>query len=97
MDMEGKNDGFLTNEFIGYTEKTIGELLVNAKQNKCTYDLNGTVPFGMKFKERKHTAKDCRIMINIEEVVNTAVQAHFKISCKNLDKKVLVIIMIKMT
>lgn len=90
MDMEGKNDGFLTNEFIGYTEKTIGELLVNAKQNKCTYDLNGTVPFGMKFKERKHTAKDCRIMINIEEVVNTAVQAHFKISCKNLDKKDLI-------
>jgi len=90
MDMEGKNDGFLTNEFIGYTEKTIGELLVNSKENKCTYDLIGTVPFGMRFKERKQIAKDCRIIITIEEVANTAVQAHFRISCKDLDKKDLI-------
>jgi len=86
LDMEGKNDGFLNNEYIGYVEKSIGELLVNSKEGKCTYDLIGTIPFGMKFKERRHIAKDCKITINIEEVVNTAVQANFRISCKNLDK-----------
>ncbi|ORX45376.1 Copine-domain-containing protein [Piromyces finnis] len=85
--MGGKNEGFLTNDYIGYVEKTIGELLVNAKQNKCTYDLNYSIPFGMKFKEGRNSAKDARITINIEEVANTACQAYFKISCKNLDKK----------
>jgi hypothetical protein len=34
LDMEGKNDGFLTNDYIGYVEKCIGELLVNNKQKK---------------------------------------------------------------
>jgi hypothetical protein len=84
--MEGKNDGFLTNDYIGYVEKTISELLVNAKQNKCSYDIMGTIPFGMKFREKKHSAKNCRMTITIEEVANTAVQAVFDVSCKNLDK-----------
>jgi len=86
--MEGKNDGFLNNDYIGYVEKTIGELLVNSKENKCTYDLNYAIPFGMQFKEKRNHAKNCRITINIEEVANTACQAQFRISCKNLDKKV---------
>jgi len=86
--MEGKNDGFLTNDYIGYVEKCIGELLVNNKQKKNTYDIFGAVPFGMKFREKKHTVKDARMIISIEEVVNTAVQAVFDISCKDLDKMV---------
>jgi len=88
--MEGKNDGFLNNDYIGYVEKTIGELLVNSKENKCTYDLNYAIPFGMQFKEKRNHAKNCRITINIEEVANTACQAQFRISCKNLDKKDLI-------
>jgi len=90
LDMDGKNEGFLNNDFIGYTEKAIGELLVNSKSSKCTYELNNSIPFGMKFKERRSPAKDCRITINIEEVVNTASQVQFRISCKNLDKKDLI-------
>jgi len=86
LDMEGKNDGFLTNDYIGYVEKCIGELLVNNKQKKNTYDMYGSVPFGMKFREKRHTVKDARMIISIEEVVNTAVQAVFDISCKDLDK-----------
>jgi len=86
--MDGKNDGFLNNEFIGYVEKSIGELMVNSKENKCTYEINSTIPYGMRFKEKKHNTKDARMIITIEEVINTAVHAFFNISCKDLDKKV---------
>jgi len=86
LDMEGKNEGFLTNDYIGYVEKSIGELLVNSKQNKCNYEIVNTVPYGMKFRERKQPVDNAHIIISIEEVVNTAVQAIFDISCKNLDK-----------
>jgi hypothetical protein len=87
LDMDGKNDGFLNNEFIGYVEKSIGELMVNSKENKCTYEINSTIPYGMRFKEKKHNTKDARMIITIEEVINTAVHAFFNISCKDLDKK----------
>jgi len=84
--MTTKSESLVTNDFIGYTEKSISELLVASRKNTAIFEINPAVPSGMKIKDRKHNLKNSRIMISITEEKNPSTQVVMDISCKNLDK-----------
>jgi len=88
-DMDSDSDNWSSNDYIGYTEKTLGDLISGSENNIYTSDILTSVPANMKIdkpKIRNPTVKP-QIHIRIQEVVDSKFTYEFDISGKNLDKK----------
>jgi len=89
IDMDTDSNEWSKNDFIGYTEKTLGDLISGCEDNVYTAELLTEIPKGMKitnFKVRDNKRKG-RILIKIKEVVNSDYMFNFDISGNDLDKK----------
>jgi len=83
------DDDFSKNEFIGYCDKTIGDLISGRENGIYTTQLLNTMPNGMNFKNSKPKKSSIipSICIRIKEVVNTGGTIVMDISGIGLDKK----------
>lgn len=90
MDMDSENEGLDNNEYIGYVEKSLGELLSSSDGKVCKCDLLRSTPIGMSFKQTKKRDmnKDSKIIISIEKIAcsNNSTMT-LNIEGFNLDKK----------
>jgi len=89
VDVDSDSDDFSKNEFLGYCEKTIGDLISGRKEGYYTCELSNTLPNGINFKNSKvkKTSIIPSISIRIKEVVNTGGNIIMDISGIGLDKK----------
>ncbi|ORX59370.1 copine-9 [Anaeromyces robustus] len=88
-DMDNDSDGFKDNDFIGYTDKTIGDLIGSSENNVYTCDLLTTSPPNMNINNKKtrKSNKKPTITINIEEIQDSNTSITMDIRGTNLDKK----------
>jgi len=90
VDMDDDSDDFSKNEFIGYCEKTIGDLIGGRKDGVYTTQLSNEIPKDMSFKNSKGRKPSVipSISIRIKEVVDNGGTFVMDISGIGLDKKV---------
>ncbi|ORY31112.1 copine-8-like protein [Neocallimastix californiae] len=88
-DMDSDSDEWSKNDFIGYTEKTLGDLISGSENNVYQCDILTTIPSGMKIKNNKakDSKKKATINIRIQEVVNSPFNFTMDIIGSDLDKK----------
>ena len=88
--MDSDSDEWSKNDFIGYTEKTLGDLISGSENNVYQCDILTTIPSGMKIKNNKakDSKKKATINIRIQEVVNSPFNFTMDIVGSDLDKKV---------
>jgi len=89
VDMDDDSDDFSKNEFIGYCEKTIGDLIGGRKDGVYTTQLSNEIPKDMSFKNTKGRKPSVipSISIRIKEVVDNGGTFVMDISGIGLDKK----------
>jgi hypothetical protein len=88
-DMDDNSDSFSSNDFIGYAEKNIGDLIgSNDIKNKYECDLLTTIPPNMNIKNKKvrNTTKKPKLIINIEQIQESNVTISMDVRGTNLDK-----------
>jgi len=87
-DMDNDSDGFNQNDFIGYAEKTIGDLIGSSNNNIYTCDLLTTSPPGMNINSKKtrKSNKKPKLNINIEEIQDSNISYSMDVRGSNLDK-----------
>jgi len=88
-DMDSDSDEWAKNDFIGYVEKSLGDLISSSKDHVYTCNLLKDVPSGIKIDNSKAKSfpGNSQIFIRIEEVVNSPYLFNFDVSGTNLDKK----------
>jgi len=88
-DMDNESDEWSKNDFVGYTEKTLGDLISGSYNNVYTTELSSSVPSGMKINntKAKNSLKNAKINIRVQEVVNSQFTFEMNIIGSNLDKK----------
>jgi len=89
--MDDNSDSFSSNDFIGYAEKNIGDLIgSNDIKNKYECDLLTTIPPNMNIKNKKvrNTTKKPKLIINIEQIQESNVTISMDVRGTNLDKMV---------
>ncbi|ORX44169.1 Copine-domain-containing protein [Piromyces finnis] len=88
-DMDSDSDEWSKNDYIGYCERALGDLISSSENNVCTCDLLYTVPEGIKLDNSKTrvSPKKPKIKITIREVIDSQYVFEMDISGKNLDKK----------
>jgi len=86
--MDSDSDEWAKNDYIGYCEKTLGDLISGSKNNVYTCDLLTTVPSGIKISNTKarEALKKPKINITIREVVDSQFIFDMDVVGKNLDK-----------
>jgi len=89
VDMDNDSDDFSKNEFIGYCEKTIGDLIGGREDGVYTTQLSNEIPKDMSFKNSKGKKSLVipSIIIRIKEVVDSGGTFVMDISGIGLDKK----------
>jgi len=88
-DMDDNTDGFKNNDFIGYVETTIGDIVGSSKNNVYTCDLLTTAPPNMSINDKKvrNTNKKPKFIINVEEIQDNNTSIIMTVRGRNLDKK----------
>jgi len=88
-DMDENSDGFKDNDFIGYAEKTIGDLVSSSQNNVYTCDLDTCAPPNMSISDKKvrRETKKPKLKINVEEIQDTNTSIIMTVRGTNLDKK----------
>jgi len=91
--MNSESDEWSKNDFIGYTEKSLGDLITCSKNNVYECELLTSVPSGMEIKNSKveKFSGTSKMHIRIEEVTDSPCRLKFSISGSNLDKKVILL------
>ncbi|OUM69092.1 hypothetical protein PIROE2DRAFT_57614 [Piromyces sp. E2] len=87
--MDSDSNEWSKNDYIGYCEKTLGDLISGSQNNVYTCDLLTNVPSGIKINnsKAKATTTKPKINITIREVTSSQYVFDLDISGKNLDKK----------
>jgi len=88
-DINDDPDSFANNDFIGYAEKTIGDLLGSSNNNIYTCDILTTSPPDMNINSKKvrKTGKKPKLVINVEEIKDINTVLSMDVIGTNLDKK----------
>jgi len=92
--MDSDSDEWAKNDYIGYCEKTLGDLISGSDSNNVySCDILTTIPSGIKVNNSKArvSPNKPKLNITIREVVNSQYVFNLDISGKNLDKKVILI------
>ncbi|OUM61541.1 hypothetical protein PIROE2DRAFT_12454 [Piromyces sp. E2] len=90
MDMDGKSEEWKKNDFIGYVDVTLGDLVNSSESNVYTSNLLTSVPPGIEVNnsKAKSFSGTSKIFFRIEENnTDSRYRLKFDISGKNLDKK----------
>jgi hypothetical protein len=90
VDMDSDSDEWAKNDYIGYCEKTLGDLISGSDSNNVySCDILTTIPSGIKVNNSKArvSPNKPKLNITIREVVNSQYVFNLDISGKNLDKK----------
>ncbi|OUM65023.1 hypothetical protein PIROE2DRAFT_8086 [Piromyces sp. E2] len=89
VDMDDKSEEWIKNDFIGYVEVSIADLIHKSKDNVFTADLLTNVPDGMEVNNVKARAvlDTSKIFIRVEEVEKVTHTLNIDITGTNLDKK----------
>jgi len=87
LDMDENCVNLEDNDYIGYVEQSIGDMVSHAKDNVCTFDIKTDVPLGTKFKKSKSSSKNAKLVVSIEILKDNNLYALMDISGKNLEKK----------
>jgi len=89
VDMDSDSDEWSKNDFIGYCEKTLGDLISGSQDNVYSTELLTTTPSGMNFNNSKarNVVGSATINIRIKEVINSQYIFNMDISGSGLDKK----------
>ncbi|ORX52100.1 Copine-domain-containing protein [Piromyces finnis] len=87
MDMDEECVNMEDNDYIGYVEVSIGDMITKAKDNACCFKINNDVPLGMKLKKNSHNTKNSELKVYIEILKDNNLYALMDICGKNLDKK----------
>jgi hypothetical protein len=88
-DMDSDSNEWSKNDFIGYAEKTVGDLISGSQNNVYQCDLLTTIPSGINCSntKAKFSSKQAKINIRIQEVVNSPYEFTMDIIGSDLDKK----------
>jgi len=87
LDMDDEAVDLEDNDYLGYVEESIGDMINNAKDNKCSFKLKGDIPVGSNFKKNSSAGTKGTLNISIEVLKDNNKYALMDISGKNLDKK----------
>jgi hypothetical protein len=87
LDMDDEAIDLEDNDYIGYIDLSISDLLSESKSKKCTFKLNSEVPEGMGFKKNMIVGFNATITLSLEILKDNNYYALMNISGKNLDKK----------
>jgi uncharacterized protein YegL len=87
MDMDENCNSMEENDYIGYAEMSIGDMITAAKDNVCTFKIKNEVPPDMQLKKNTHSTKDSELTVFIEVLKDNNLYALMDICGKNLDKK----------
>jgi len=92
--MDNDSDGFNSNDYIGYVEKTIGDIVGSSKNNVYTCELLTISPPNMNINSKKtnKTNKKPTFIINVEEIQDTNITLSMNVRGRNLDKKVKILL-----
>jgi len=88
-DMDKDTDAFNSNDYIGYVEKTIGDLIGSSNNNVYSCELLTTSPPNMNIncKKTRKTNKKPTFIVNVEEIQDTKITIGMTVRGSNLDKK----------
>jgi len=88
-DMDNDNEEWEKNDYIGYTEKTLADIISRSKDKIYSTELLTSVPSGMKIDNSKASSSSCKpqILLEVHEVSGLNYYLNFDIECRNLDKK----------
>jgi len=87
MDMDDNCKTMEENDYIGYVEMSISDLVSAAKDNVCTLKIKSDVPPDMKLKKNTHNSKDAELIVYLEVLKDNNLYALMDICGRNLDKK----------
>jgi len=87
-DMDSDSEEWAKHDYIGYAEKTLGDLISGSNNDVYTCDLLSSIPSGIGVNNSKarKVVKTPKIFITIREVVASPYNMIFDISGSNLDK-----------
>jgi len=87
-DMDSDSDEWAKNDYIGYVEKSLGDLISSSKDHVYSCNLLKDVPSGIKIdnSKAKSFSGNSQIFIRIEEVTNSPYSFNFDVTGTNLDK-----------
>jgi len=71
------------NDYIGYVEQSLSDLVSKSKDNVCTFDIKTDAPIGTKFKKSKKSNKDAKLVVSIEILKDNNLYALMDISGKD--------------
>ncbi|ORX44170.1 copine family member IX [Piromyces finnis] len=88
-DMDDNSDSFKDNDFIGYYETTIGDLVGSSRNNVYTGDILTTTPPDMNISNKKtrKSSKKSKLIVNVEEIQDSNTYITMNVRGTNLDKK----------
>jgi len=87
LDMDENCPNLEDNDYIGYVEHSLSDLVSKSKENVCTFDIKTDAPIGTKFKQSKKSNKDAKLVVSIEILKDNNLFALMDISGKDLEKK----------
>ncbi|ORX82968.1 copine-8 [Anaeromyces robustus] len=87
-DMDSDSEEWAKNDYIGYVEKTLGDLISGSNKDVYTCDLLTSIPSGIKVNNSKarKVVKTPKLFVTIHEVNASPYDMFFDISGSNLDK-----------
>jgi len=88
-DMDNDDEDFTKNEYIGYIDKSLSDIIAKCNDNILTCTLDTSVPPDMKIDNTKtnNYPNTTKLYIRVSEVNGTPFKLKFSIKGKNLDKK----------
>jgi len=87
MDMDENCENLEDNDYIGYVDQSISDMISVSKENCCQFPINSEIPIGMNFKKHNQSMKNAKLNICIEILKDNNLYALMDISGKDLDKK----------
>eukprot|EP00833_Pecoramyces_ruminatium_P014533 jgi/Orpsp1_1/1188565/evm.model.d7180000065771.1 len=88
-DMDSKDEEWEKNDFVGYTEKTLAEIVSGSKNKIYSADLLTSIPSGINVKnsKAKKSSNNSKIIFKIEEYTDSPYKLKLDINGCHLDKK----------
>jgi len=91
MDMDSGSEEWAKNDFIGYIDVSLADIINNNKDHVYSHVLNTDVPPGIEVQntKAKSFAGESKIYLRVEDKDDSCYKFKIKLSGKNLDKKVI--------
>ncbi|ORX82967.1 Copine-domain-containing protein [Anaeromyces robustus] len=88
-DMDSDSDEWKKNDYIGYVEKTLGELISSSKDNGYLCDILTAIPSGIEVNNSKAQShhSTSTMLFKVREIVDSPIKIKFDITCEHIDKK----------